>query len=949
MIRSRRADIVALLLVCTAVLAGFFEVPFLGRTFSTSYLTANANGVDPPIPPAGRKVDAPPDPVRIDQGASAWQFEPWGEIVAREFRSGHWPLWNPYSATGKPLAANMQSAAFDPLLLPVHLHATPLFWDLCFLLALLLGAVGGYAFLRILGLGPVAGATGTLTFTLSGYFFLYSNNQFFRSYLYLPALLLGVDRVIARRRPLAVLGLASALAGNFLVGMPESTLFVVGATVLYALFRIVGAPERRRSLAGLMAAGALALAFVLPLLLLFVEYVSISHNTHSNAAKVGLQADPTSWLLGWLVPFARGRGSFVGLREWVGASASVAAVAAIASPTWRRRGGLFFAVLGVAVIAKIFGAPVIAEVGRLPLVVRASFPAFAPPVGAFCIAVLAGAGVQAVADGDVDRRVLAAGAVVLVALTAWLTKLARPDLVHGSDRIVPFAGAIVAFTLAVAIVALLKGPRASVLLAGVIVVELLALAPRGMYPERADPYTPPPAVELIRSKGLATWDRTFGLDARLFPDIPGALGISDVRTLDALFPKRFFDYINTFVQPSAYTRYVGGPHGGNPGEEVQLSEVAANPMWDMLGVRYLLSGGTAPERSGLVERIFASRPPDAGLRPTVFDLGGDARPVLFEHSGQQVEFPVESAQATGFTFSYAMQTEAFGDLTDDGVEFVISGRTDDNVVSELFRATMVPRQDPVGPEWRSGQVALRGTHGPVRSLILEVRPRANAHTDWAGWADLHFTGADGPTPAPVPQYELLGSAGNATVYRNTTVAPRALVVHDVVGVRNEEAAINRFKSSGGRFPGGAVRVGTLDPRKTAVVEGRAGGRMDCRGDAATRIRAYEPQEVRIDVDSPCPGLLVLTDTYYPGWKAEVNGAGAAVYPTDVLFRGVDVPAGRSTVVFRYRPTNFRLGLLGPPAGLTVWASWAVVTRRRRSGAVVGTGASAGHAPDPNQT
>ena len=62
-------------------------------------------------------------------------------------------------------------------------------------------------------------------------------------------------------------------------------------------------------------------------------------------------------------------------------------------------------------------------------------------------------------------------------------------------------------------------------------------------------------------------------------------------------------------------------------------------------------------------------------------------------------------------------------------------------------------------------------------------------------------------------------------------------------------------------------------------------------------------------------MLVLTDTYYPGWTASVRGADARVYATDYAFRGVRVPAGRSRVVLRYEPGPLRTATLVEGAAL----------------------------------
>jgi len=48
-------------------------------------------------------------------------------------------------------------------------------------------------------------------------------------------------------------------------------------------------------------------------------------------------------------------------------------------------------------------------------------------------------------------------------------------------------------------------------------------------------------------------------------------------------------------------------------------------------------------------------------------------------------------------------------------------------------------------------------------------------------------------------------------------------------------------------------------------------------------------------------MLALHDTYYPGWIAEIDGARAQILRADVLFRGLEVPAGRHHVVFRFAP------------------------------------------------
>jgi hypothetical protein len=71
--------------------------------------------------------------------------------------------------------------------------------------------------------------------------------------------------------------------------------------------------------------------------------------------------------------------------------------------------------------------------------------------------------------------------------------------------------------------------------------------------------------------------------------------------------------------------------------------------------------------------------------------------------------------------------------------------------------------------------------------------------------------------------------------------------------------------------------------------------------ASVVIEENSPDLVRIAVDAPKPGLLFLADNYFPGWKALVNGQDAQILRSLITFRAVEIPAGKSQVLFEYEP------------------------------------------------
>lgn len=94
------------------------------------------------------------------------------------------------------------------------------------------------------------------------------------------------------------------------------------------------------------------------------------------------------------------------------------------------------------------------------------------------------------------------------------------------------------------------------------------------------------------------------------------------------------------------------------------------------------------------------------------------------------------------------------------------------------------------------------------------------------------------------------------------------------------------------------------------------------------IVLYEPEAVDIQAFCEDPCLLVLTDLFYPGWEARVDGEDTEIVRTNMAFRGVFLPPGEHLIEFVYRPIGFFVGLGLLAIGVATAGVGLFVTARR---------------------
>jgi hypothetical protein len=160
-------------------------------------------------------------------------------------------------------------------------------------------------------------------------------------------------------------------------------------------------------------------------------------------------------------------------------------------------------------------------------------------------------------------------------------------------------------------------------------------------------------------------------------------------------------------------------------------------------------------------------------------------------------------------------------------------------------------------------------------------------------------------------YRLVHS-GDVKVYEHLGVLPRAWVVGQAEAA-DDATALARLADP------------EFDVGQTVLLADGGAAVNDGTTRAAV-ISAYAPERVVVQAEGP--GTLLLTDAYYPGWSATVDGQPADILRADVMFRAVTLPAGKHEVVFSYAPRSVTVGLWVSGlawlalAGILIAARWA---------------------------
>jgi hypothetical protein len=128
---------------------------------------------------------------------------------------------------------------------------------------------------------------------------------------------------------------------------------------------------------------------------------------------------------------------------------------------------------------------------------------------------------------------------------------------------------------------------------------------------------------------------------------------------------------------------------------------------------------------------------------------------------------------------------------------------------------------------------------------------------------------------------------------------------------------------------GWLKDSTIDFGRTVLLEKEPTQKPDGSGTGTATISRYDASEIEVKVTTDKPGILVLSEVWYPAWKVQLDGADTEMLIADYSLRGVAVPAGTHTVTMRYESGAFSAGMWVTIATTLVAVAGVVLVGMRR--------------------
>lgn len=920
----------------------------------------------------------------------AWSYSVLMRMLAGQMiAQGTMPLWNPYTFGGMPLLAAIQPGVLYPpnwlfAVLPVGVAMNAVV-----ILAYHTSLLGGYLYGRALRLNRLSSLVSGLAFTFGGFMIGHlEDTNYIAAAAWLPWLMMALEKLYRaaawREAWRWVIAGSAIVALHVFAGLPQATMQILLVSGPYFLFSILWRregeqswPHRVRLLASgaaLALCGALLSAIqLLPTLELQQqgERAALSYQTFASFSMTPrflLSLVFPNFFGGGLPPLYHLTGrDFWWLQKWgVGSIGMLGLLLLLMALFARQRQGLVWFYVIVAATAMVLCLGEYLPFGINQLLYRV--PVYNLFRGSyrhtfeltFAASVLAGMGLNSLAtmNSGAAKRVLARSTIALSSIVAatlilylfFAHRFAVPTPISPTENKLANPEAFVPllmFALSVGVMWLFCQRRSWPTSALVIATMMISLASFGwftfwrtshfdLYQRLADP----PAVQAIRQReadwksfrivSYAVWPYGPNYEALNHANLAIARGLQSVSGYDPMRLPRpaalagNMDIFGVIPDPTVF----------------DVPDQALN----LMNVKYLLHEHPGFTANG--EQVVMKEGIKFSTTPTALKL----------LPGTRLEIDAEGFAANELALISSLAGSVH--LPDDAPVAALRLHTTDGRIVER---TLLAGRD--SSEWAYDRADVRPVIRHRRARVIESYPAQSesgafaAHSylarfaiDRAGIdflelnylrpdAELMITGmtlTDTVTGRAIPlqrkrllpeRWRLTGRFGEVDLYENLKALPRAWFVNRVLTMPRAEV-LKTIKA--GTFSDGQPFI----PAEAGLLETEDfGGRaitlpeVSSAHDAEVKILRSEPQRITLKTRNEHAGFLVLSENYYRGWEALVDGKKAPVSRVDYTLRGISVPPGEHQVEFVFRAPSFRTGALDSGLGVLLLLAGFMVVRR----------------------
>lgn len=348
----------------------------------------------------------------------------------------------------------------------------------------------------------------------------------------------------------------------------------------------------------------------------------------------------------------------------------------------------------------------------------------------------------------------------------------------------------------------------------------------------------------------------------------------------ALHEKRYYKFISLIF--------------GNRPEEAVFNN--SGKFLDMLGVKYTYSNRGPLLFGGVDDLIFEELKFKASrdIQPCFLSIGDKIKRGIVLFQDEAVIFKANINERTILKFSIAPDPYYFQTGYPDGISFSIEILVDGKKTT--FFKKHINSKDKL--RWHSYTFDLSRYKGrDIRILLKNKAERPGV------WANIMLVNdLDSKVDVENPKWKMVfcDDVNGDVVYENKEVFKRVYIVHRAQAADKEDV-LNIIKAS------------DFDLRHKIILEKNIPEEMLTCKDAPlednswAKITKYTPNRVFIEANMENDGFLVLSDTFYPGWKAFVDGNEQEILAANYLLRALYLGKGAHEIEFRYSPLTFKIG------------------------------------------